>query len=353
MRTGYTHVGMGFVNHYQTLELPNFAEVSEVKAAYRKLARRFHPDLHGGDATLEERFKAINDAYDALGDADKKRFFDLLLRRHLSPYRTDGTTDSGKPRPGSTWGVPPQDTAPHPAYDESAASSKPENAGSKHGVEADTTAKHYKGKGEDITVETWITEAEATVGVVKAISVQHRDRCRRCAGSGRINGLPCAPCHGEGKLTRVKKLDIRIPPGVKTGSRVRVKNEGSRSTQAGGGESGDLYLLIRVIASHTFDIDGLDVSSELPVSILDAVLGCETEVATLHGPVRMTIPPLTSSGRVFRLREQGVHAQGQKGDHFVTVQLQVPTRLSTEEKRLYETLAQLAQTSATAKSQPG
>jgi DnaJ-class molecular chaperone len=147
-------------------------------------------------------------------------------------------------------------------------------------------------------------------------------------------------CHGEKTVSRLKKIDVRIPPGVKNGSKVRVAKEGGRGI--GSGDPGDLFLNIQIESGPDLRVEGLNVYGEQGISILEAVLGGDIEVDTLHGKMTVTVPPLTSSGKTFRLRLQGVKSGVTQGDHFVTVMIQAPTKLSTEEKKLYQELLKLS-----------
>jgi DnaJ-class molecular chaperone len=462
-------------NFYAVLELEPFTDLDEVKQAFRRLARKVHPDLNGGTADAQEQFKAINEAYDILGHADKKLHYDLTLRQLLqlpnptkptantktsdkptkpipSPKsvespQTDAKNQSGQASPSEKIDTNKQSTASAlgnlldgflkgrsvqsnneslpPSEDQQATTAsdtsskteskqtstdvdKPKEANSKSTTSKTTTSTVSKDikadapppseqqkatqikapfptsaqdvigagpiRGEDVTVETTVTPAEAEHGVIKMVNVEHRERCRSCSGSGRLNGLMCPTCHGDKVISRIKKLDVRLPAGIKTGSRVRVTGEGGRGVpdrealkqgKTSKPQNGDLYLLIRVVgsvhkpppksirrpslsAAEALDleglthVDGLNVHVELPIPVVDAVLGCERQVATIHGQILMTIPPLSSSGKVLRLKQQGLTIGSQTGDQLVTLQLYAPQSLSDAEKRLFEALRALA-----------
>jgi molecular chaperone DnaJ len=194
-------------------------------------------------------------------------------------------------------------------------------------------------RGEDVTIKTVISPQEALEGLIKSVQVQHQETCRRCSGTGRVNGASCTACHGEKSQTRLRKMDVRIPAGVKTGSKVRVAREGGRGS--GGGENGDLFLQIEIAYDPSLRIEKLDVHGDVSISVTEAVLGAEIDIPTLHGIVKMTIPPGTQPGRVLRLKERGVHSGTGNGDHFVTITLTVPNNLSSREKELYQELNHL------------
>jgi DnaJ-class molecular chaperone len=201
------------------------------------------------------------------------------------------------------------------------------------------SGKEKPRRGEDVHVKTAITHGEASQGVIKTVHVQHLETCRRCSGTGRVNGTACTACYGEKTHTRIRKMDVRIPPGVKTGSKVRVAKEGGRGIA--GGEAGDLFLQIEISSDPSLRIEGMDVHGELSIELTDAVLGTSVEVTTVSGPYSMTIPAGTQSGRIFRLKELGVKHGLSTGDHFVTVTVHIPETLNPRERELYQELAKL------------
>jgi molecular chaperone DnaJ len=380
---------------YAQLELEPFAPMDEVKSAYRRLARQYHPDLNRDNPSAEERFKAINEAYDTLGDGERKAAYDVSLKALLKVAERKSATGPAKATPH-----PPSDApraseprkeaakqAPSPASEQTTAESKTDptstaaepgassgNAGplndlfsslfrgrqtasSKSNAQnayrraaektegaSDTksTAAGTSGprrRGQDVSVDASITPLEAQSGVIKTVNVQHHEACRRCSGTGRLNGSLCGGCNGDKAVSRLKKIDVRIPPGVKHGSKVRVAREGGRGVN--GGDPGDLFLNIQIAVDPSLRIEGLDVHLELPIAVTEAVLGAELEVPTVHGALRMTIPAGTSSGKVFRLREQGVQNGQNRGDQYVTVVVVVPKNLTERERELYRELARL------------
>ena len=375
-----------FKNYYQMLEIEPFSDMETVKGAYRKLARKYHPDLNGGNKSAEERFKQINEAYDALSQPARKQQYDDSLRIILNvrasrqsntsqtvtpTLKSGGKADKGattKARTASESSKKETESdKPSGTADEE---STPINelfetflkrgftSGSRKGRDSTTQAKNKPGdktsktykttaqqargqRGEDITVETSISLLEAEQGVVKTVNIQHNEVCKRCSGTGRINGVMCIGCQGEKVQTRLKKLDVRIPPGVKEGSKVRVAGEGGRAE--GQGDNGDLFLKIKITLNANLRIEGVDVHCELAITVPDAVLGAEVDVPTLNGTVKMTIPAYTPSGKVFRLKELGARNGVIRGDQFVTVRVDIPTKLTARERVLYQELAQIQQ----------
>jgi molecular chaperone DnaJ len=254
-----------FKNYYQILGVDAFAEPDAVKAAFRKLARRYHPDLNAGNAQAEEKFKEINEAYEVLSNAEKRALHDMTLKAmnglgaakvNTKKY-TEAAASKGKANTPAPESKKPKE-APPPAE------SKKQSPGNEEGKQNKSTSTPInelfetflkKGfsdqnakadgdegifrkkkeadknpppsqekpkRGEDVVVKTAITPQEATDGVVKTVNVQHNEICRRCSGTGKVNGSACSACNGDKILVRHKKIDVRIPSGVKNGSRVRV-----------------------------------------------------------------------------------------------------------------------------------
>ena len=385
-----------FKNYYQVLGVAQFAEADTLKAAYRQLARMHHPDLNPGNAQSEEKFKEINEAYEVLSNPEKRAMHDTMIKAmqglgsgkkqpgppppkakpvNPSPGKAKPpgeSSSSSSPPPSSSAGSAPGSGGPEkpagaepPADKAKGANNSPTGGGifesflkknfsdnsGKAAVEDEGVFRKKKtadGKdarpeaprrGEDVVVKTAISPQEATEGVVKTVNVQHNELCRRCSGTGKVNGSTCQACNGEKILVRLKKIDVRIPAGVKNASRVRVAKEGGRG--AGGSENGDLFLQIEVVYDSSLRIEGMDVFGDIALSVTDAVLGGEIEVPTLNGLVKMTVPAGTQTGKVFRLKERGVQSGMSKGDHFVTVVIVTPEALSAREKELYQELARL------------
>ncbi|MEB3286403.1 MAG: DnaJ C-terminal domain-containing protein [Vampirovibrionales bacterium] len=379
-------------NYYQALELANFADLEQVKSAFRRLAREYHPDLNAGSKDKEERFKQINEAYETLGVADKKAHYDQTLKIRLKivtgsskpePAASPRATESSKPAPEKNRPNPKEAGvssgsdffdkvrkafANQEKVNEKVGASFFKSTGTKFSGHQKTNRSPAPKRGQDVSVEAMITYQEAQEGVIKTVNVQQQDICRRCSGTGKVTGKGCPLCHGEKYLIRHKKIDVKIPAGVKSGSKVRVAAEGAKGEN--GADAGDLFLLIKVEAapksasgsnSHntykgsdparspdefrqSLRVEGLDVYGELPVSIPQAVLGATLSVPTLYAQVELTIPPLTSSGRVLRLKEQGVSSGNEKGDYYITLRIVSPDGLTDREKELYQELLRLNNT---------
>lgn len=362
-----------FKNYYQILGVEPSADAETVKAAFRKLARQHHPDLNDGNRQAEEKFKEINEAYEVLSNPNKRAMHDTSLQAMSAgkaAYQKESANQAKAKANGTDKKTPPNRKIDPEIYSDAKTDggnsqtkgtntplndlfesflkkgAAPDAKGKADGEEGifktrkESGKQHEKAKrGEDVVVKTAITVQEATEGVVKTVNVQHNEVCRRCSGTGKVNGTNCMACHGEKMLVRLKKIDVRIPAGVKNGSRVRVAKEGGRGH--GGAENGDLFLQIEINYDASLRIEGVDVYGEAALSFMDAALGTDIQVSTLNGLVTMSIPPGAQSGQVFRLKERGVQSGLTKGDHFVTVQVMTPENLTAREKELYQELARL------------
>lgn len=364
-------------NYYKVLEIANFADEADIKASYKKLARQYHPDVNPNDKTVEEKFKLINEAYETLKDAQKRRFYDQSLRITMNMHQSSQKKSSGSStkKPGDTKNTGNQkpkkestvkdnqgnttsindlfdsffkksfgnqstaEKKPEPKKESFTGQSKPSSQNSQQKSSEQKTGDKTPRRGQDVTVETEIAQNEAAEGTVKTVNVQHNEICNHCSGTGKVSGSVCNTCDGKKYSTRHKKIDVRIPAGVKNGSKVRVASEGGRGHN--GGKEGDLFLKIKITMDNNLRIEGMDVFGDVEIDVLDAILGTSTEVNTMNGRIKMTIPELTPSGKVFRLKEQGIQSGKSKGDHFVTVKITMPDTLSAEEKELYKKLNKL------------
>jgi DnaJ-class molecular chaperone len=207
-----------------------------------------------------------------------------------------------------------------------------------------------KRKGEDIDYPLDVTLEEAGNGTTRTLSMQVPETCSTCGGTGQVAGATCHVCQGLGSRIETKRIEVRIPAGVQDGSRVRVAGKGQPGSN--GGPSGDLYLVLSVRPHERFERKGDDLYEDVSVPLTDAVLGGEVEVPTMRGRVMLNVPPQTQNGRTFRLSGLGMpHLNGAgKGDLYARVRVVLPTRLSDQEKKLFEQLRELEKTGATAAS---
>jgi len=321
-------------DYYEILGVKRDATEQEIKQAYRRLARKYHPDVNPGDKSAEAKFKEINEAYEVLSDKEKRRKYDQY---------------------GDQWQYADQferSSQQAPFWD----FADPGRTSSFHfsGVDLDSLFDELLGmrthsyarraqpiRGRDIEAPVEVTLEEAYHGTTRTISLQTEEPCSACQGSGLIQNAPCPTCRGAGVVPRLKRLEVKIPPGVKTGSRVRIAGKGQPGY--GGGANGDLYLVISVKPHPRFERRGDDLYVEVPVPLTVAMLGGEVEVPTLNGKLALKIPPETQNGCTFRLAGQGMPHLGNssRGDMLVKVNIVLPTKLSPEEKELFKRLREL------------
>ena len=306
---------MEYKDYYRILGVPKNADDKAIKTAYRRLARKHHPDVSKGKESAA-KFQEVAEAYEVLSDAEKRKRYDTLgpdWQRYAEAgaggRRSGGFREAQYVDLGDLMG------------------------GGGVGVGAE--------RGGDVEVALELSLEEAFTGVSRPLSLELDEPCPACGGAGHINRKPCPECRGTGWAKRRRNLEVKIPAGVDTGSRIRVAGEGAGSTQGGG--RGDIYLRITVRPDPRFERKGDDLYATLPVAAYDAALGTEISVPTLKGQVSMKIPPETSSGRTFRLPGYGMpHLKGGgTGDEYVRVQLTIPSGLSPKERELYQGLKNL------------
>jgi DnaJ-class molecular chaperone len=322
---------MEFKDYYATLGVTKASSEKEIKQAFRKLARKYHPDVNPGDKQSETRFKELNEAYEVLGDPAKRKKYDELganwrmyeqaeAQGGPNPFAGQWNVNTGGGRGGFH-------TMTQQEMEDLFGDANPFSdffttffGGTATGAGDSRRAARGRGRqraGRDVEHEIELTLEDAYHGSTRRLSLKHDGHART--------------------------VDVRIPPGVTDGSRVRVAGEGEHG--AGGASSGDLYLRVRLAPHPEFERKGRDLYVKVPVPVTTGVLGGEAEVPTLTGkPVRLRIPPLTQNGQVFRLKGYGMPKVGRpddKADLYARVEVQLPTDLSDAEREHYEALARL------------
>ncbi|MBI2142850.1 molecular chaperone DnaJ [Candidatus Woesearchaeota archaeon] len=357
-------------DYYQTLGVPRTASVDEIKKAYKKLAKKHHPDLNKSpDAT--EKFKEINEAASVLGDAKKRETYDRF-----------GTTGEGFSAGGGGFGF-----SDFGGFSGMGAESVDINDlfeqffGGGFGGGGRGRERRRQRRGSDLVFELEVSLEEAAAGALKTVTIPRMERChecsgsgaetadgikecgdcggsgyvqrtqriafgtftatsscQRCKGSGKVITSPCKACHGRGRAEKVRKIDVKIPAGVDNGHRLRISGEGEAGEH--GSSSGDLYIAIRVGPHRMFERRGNDIYAEIPISFAAAALGGEIEVPTLDGKATLKIPAGTQSNTIFRMAGKGIRDidTGEKGAENIKVLVAVPEKLT---KRQHELLKEL------------
>jgi molecular chaperone DnaJ len=338
---------------YATLGVSKSASTAEIKKAYRKLARRYHPDVNPGSKASEEKFKQISEAHDILSDTEKRKAYDEFgmesLRAGFDPgqaraYEQFRARQGAQEQPsggfggygrfedilGDLFGESAR-PGPQPGLD-SEAEVELDFLDAVRGVSRDISIDRSEscsacgGTGNDPTAESQCTECLGKGRVqVGQGPVAFSRPCPRCGGSGRISTRSCQTCGGRGHTTKRERLHVRIPAGVDTGSRVRVAGKGLPGRA--GGPPGDLYLVIRVRPHPLLERRGDDLHLDVPITVGEGVYGSTITVPTPSGDVRLKVPAGSQSGKLLRMRGRGVAALkgGGSGDLYVRLMVQVPS----------------------------
>ena len=357
-------------DYYGILGAKRNASQSEIKKIYRRLARKYHPDVNPGDPSAEERFKQIQEAYKVLSDPEKRKIYD-----RPGYYRDGQQAAAGNGFQGFGFAG---------FYDGNFSGRR--GQGTVRDIFSDLFGRGNAGassarptRGQDLEYRIEIPFLDGIRGTQTRIRASRRDVCSRCKGTGGTSGAGqrscprcegtgktqdvrgiisfstpcpqcegsgsirvgnCSQCSGEGLVQKVENLRVRIPAGLKTGSRIRVPGKGDAA--AFGGPAGDLFLVVRVQPHPFFSRKGDDILCSVPVTIDEAVLGAEIEVPTVEGKARLKIPSGTQSGQKFRLRGRGAPSArgGGRGDQLVEVQVVLP---NVEDERSKEILREFAQ----------
>jgi len=350
----------------------------EVKKAFRTLAKKYHPDANPGSKDTEEKFKEINEAYEILSDPQKKAAYDQFGHAGVGPGAPGGPggyTSWGGQGAGAGAGVDFGDIFGDVFEDFFG------GQGRRRGGRGAGGASRAQA-GDDLRYDLTLSFEQAAFGTSQEIRVKKlagceacnstgakpgsghvtctvcngsgqirinqgffsvARTCNKCAGEGTIPGKPCPDCGGRGRVEKERVVMVKVPPGVDEGSRLRIRGEGEAGLK--GGPAGDLYIFLHVEHHPFFQRDGDDLLCEVPLTFVQAALGCEVEVPTLTGPVKMKVPSGTQSGKIFRLKGKGLKNPGHDdlGDELVTVLVEVPVNLNSKQKKILEDFQALSE----------
>ena len=353
-------------DYYEVLGVTKGASEDEIKKAYKKMARKYHPDLNPGDKAAEESFKEVNEAYEVLSDPDKKARYDQYGHAGVDPNfgaggaGFDGSFDFGDLGDifGSFFG-----------------------GGFGGGRRTNPNAPQ---RGESIRASVSVTFKEAAFGCEKDVTVERSEQCatckgsgcqpgttpeicpdchgsgqvqvqqrtpmgvfassrpcQKCRGTGRIIHQPCTDCGGQGRVRKRKTIKVTIPAGIDHGQTISLRGQGNAGKN--GGSAGDLLITVMVQPDETFRREGVDVFCEAPITFAQATLGATLEIPTIDGKVKYDLPEGTQTGSVFRLRGKGIpvlNGRG-RGDQYVTVNVETPRNLTREQKEALRTFSDM------------
>lgn len=342
-------------DYYEVLDIPRNGGEAEIKKAYRQLALQFHPDRNPGNKEAEEKFKEASEAYEVLRDPEKRDLYDRYGHEGLK--RTGFSGFAGFEDIFTSFGDIFEDffgfgtgrrkeTGPRKGADfryDLSISFMDAALGKETEFEIERLESCGTCKGMGVKPGTKKENCPACHGTGQVTHSQGfftlRTTCSRCRGQGFFIPHPCGDCRGAGKVKKAKKISIKIPAGVDTGSRLKVSGEGGEGER--GGRRGDLYVILHVETHSFFERHGADLVCQIPISFTQAALGAEIEVPSLNGSKRFTIPPGSQSGQVFTLRGQGIpHLESfGKGDQHVQILVKVPTKLNKRQKEILKEFA--------------
>jgi len=334
---------MNYKDYYAVLGIPKGAAEKDIKSAYRKLARKWHPDANPDNTKpAEEKFKEISEAYEVLGDPEKRKKYDALgsdwqraarqaeqQRQHRRSYNDADFSGFDFSNAGAGGAGP------------SGFSDFFDMFFSGIGRRQTTQSTNFSQRGQDLETTIELGLRDVYDGGKKAVALQVEDLCPNCHGTGTVNARLCPQCGGTGRVLVTKKFEVAIPKGIGDGQRIRLAGQGGVGLN--GGANGDLYLIVKLLDDSMYKRKGDDLYVDLPVSVYDLVLGGEVKVPTMAGQVAMTIPEGTQNNRMLRLAGKGmpkVKGAG-AGDQYVRLIGQLPQSLSDKEKKLFKELSGL------------
>ena len=348
-------------DYYEALGVPKNASAAEIKKAYRKLAQKHHPDANAGDPKAEERFKEVSAAYDVLGDEEKRAAYDRVREMGAGGFGAGFPGGTGSEGPGGfryeTVDVGDLSDLFGGMFGGSRGRARRPQTRQRRGADLETDVRlSFDDAMAGVTIPVTLDGPAicttchgsgaapgtqpvvcATCGGSGQVAVnqgffQMEQTCPTCSGTGRTIERPCPTCHGSGAVRRSRTVKVKVPAGVKDGARIRVAGRGEPGGP--GGQPGDLYVRVRVGEHPVFGRKGDNLTVDLPVSYPEAALGANVKVPTLNGPVTLKVPAGTPSGKTFRVKGKGAPKRGGHGDLLVTVNVDVPKKLSKREKEL-------------------
>lgn len=316
-------------DYYKILDIEDSSSQDIIKSAYRKLARKWHPDVAGNTSDVIAKFKEINEAYEVLSNSVKKADYDKARKFYnYSSQQTQTVNKNTSYNKNTT----------NPNFKETQHEKKAAGFNWEDFFKPKKEIKTPK-RGEDIFSDVEISIFEAFSGTIKIINMLQTQVCPVCGGRKFVNGNKCSYCKGKGDISTYKKFNVKIPAGIKNGSKIRLAEEGEKGKN--GGRNGDLYLTIHIREPQNYKTEGLNILKNIQITPAEAVLGASISIPTLIGNVMLKITPNTKNGQKIRLSGCGIKQNDKIGDMIVTVEIQIPQDLSVEEINLYKKLQEL------------
>ena len=325
-----------YKDYYKILGVDRSATAAEIKAAFRKAARKYHPDLHekSDKAAAEEKFKEMNEAFAVLSDSEKRSQYDMLgsNMQNGQEWQTSPGTGGFDSRSWSQVDSSQVDSEGFSDFFETLFGSQMNE------MNRGGSRRTRSVRGQDLESTLELTLEEAYRGGHKSIKFTLESLCPVCGGTGAANQRICQRCAGTGSKVVGKSLEVNIPPFTRSGSKIRLKGQGAQGPV--GGKPGDLLLTITILPNAVFSLSGSDLETIIVIRPEQAVLGCKVSVPTMDGKVILTMPPMFHSGKKLRLRSKGwLEKNGSRGDEIVKVMIDIPRTMSSAEKKIYQSLA--------------
>ena len=332
-------------DYYKILGVSQNCSEQELKSAYRKLARKFHPDIAGNSGEVVSKFKEINEAYEVLSDKVKRAEYDTVngfynyssTKQDENKQKTTSTPDDFKRTKNETKKEEQKSSNFNFKWEEILSKYREFAKNTKE----ETKAQYGNAKrGKDINTDIEITITEAISGTQKVINMLQTQVCPKCGGRRFINGSICSHCKGKGESSDYKRFSVKIPAGIKNNSKIRLAGEGEKGIN--GGANGDLYITVHIQAPVDYKTDGNNIIKTITIAPFEAVLGGNISVKTFDGNVTVKIAPNTQNGQKIRLSGCGINKNGKIGDMILVVEIQIPKNLSHEEIELYKKLQDIS-----------
>ena len=314
-------------DYYELLGVSRSATAEEIKKAFRRLARQYHPDLHAGarKGEMEKKFKELNEAYEVLSDADRRQKYD----RFGHQWEQADAFERARQQQGRSAG---------PGFQDERQGGGPDFSDIFESIFGGDRRTRAAERGEDLITAVRLSLRDVLSGVTQRIQLTEPIPCSGCQGTGRVSRRPCPECGGAGRKSDTRMIDVKIPAGIQDGKRIRVPGKGAPAS--GNGRRGDLFLNVEVSAHPVFTRTGADLEAVLPVWPWEAALGAEVTAPTLGDPIKVRVPPGSQSGNKLRIKGKGLPADGgARGDLYFILQIVMPSPLSDHERRLYEEMA--------------